>query len=249
MCKVFSTKPYGPTETAALPSFRTEVSRPFEHTGVDFAGPIYYRTSKKEEDKAYVLIFTCATSRAVHLELTRSQTAKEFQQKLNAFITRRTRPRRIISDNAATFRATANWIKTIRKSEELNDYLASQSITWQFNLSKSPWWGRLYERLIREIKKTLYKTLGKTHLTFEQLETVLMDVECHLNNRPLTYVEDELGEGRILTPNTIMWGQNSYVFDEDLEKEELTQYDKRLQQAREHACTRWKKEYIHSLIT
>ena len=138
MCKVFSTKPYGPTETAALPSFRTEVSRPFEHTGVDFAGPIYYRTSKKEEDKAYVLIFTCATSRAVHLELTRSQTAKEFQQKLNAFITRRTRPRRIISDNAATFRATANWIKTIRKSEELNDYLASQSITWQFNLSKSP---------------------------------------------------------------------------------------------------------------
>ncbi len=138
MCKVFSTKPYGPTETAALPSFRTEVSRPFEHTGVDFAGPIYYRTSKKEEDKAYVLIFTCATSTAVHLELTRSQTAKEFQQKLNAFITRRTRPRRIISDNAATFRATANWIKTIRKSEELNDYLASQSITWQFNLSKSP---------------------------------------------------------------------------------------------------------------
>ncbi len=248
MCKVFSTKPYGPTETAALPSFRTEVSRPFEHTRVDFAGPIYYRTSKKEEDKAYVLIFTCATSRAVHLELTRSQTAKEFQQKLNTFITRRTRPQRIISDNAATFRATANWIKTIRKSEELNDYLASQSITWQFNLSKSPWRGGLYERLIREIKKTLYKTLGKTHLTFEQLETVLMDVERHLNNRPLTYVEDELGEGRILMPNTIMWGQNSYVFDEDLEKEELTQYDKWLQQAREHACTRWKKEYIHSLM-
>ena len=208
----------------------------------------YFRISKKEEGKAYILIFTCATSRAVHLELTKSQTAEEFQKKLNAFITRRTRPQRIVSDNAATFRATATWIKKIRKSEQLNDYLASQSITWQFNLSKSPWWGGFYERLIKEIKKTLYKTLGKTHLSFEQFENVLMDVERHLNNRPLTYVEDELGEGTVLTWNIILWGQNSYVLDEDVETEELTQFDKRLQQAREHISKRWRKEYIHSLM-
>jgi hypothetical protein len=76
-CKVFSTKPYGPTETAALPKFRTEVSRPFQHTGIDFAGPLHYRISKNKEGKAYVLIFTCATSRAVHLEATKSQTAED----------------------------------------------------------------------------------------------------------------------------------------------------------------------------
>ena len=137
---------------------------------------------------AYVLIFTCATSRAVHLELTRSQTAEEFQRKLNAFITRRTRPEKIVSDNAATFKATATWIERIRKSEKLQNYLAQQEITWQFNLSKSPWWGGMYERLIKEVKKTAYKTLGNTHLTFQQLEVVIMDIEKHLNNRPLTYV-------------------------------------------------------------
>ena len=55
----------------------------------------------------------------------------------------------------------------------------------------------MYERLIRDIKKTLYKTLGKTHLNFEQLEVAIMDIERHLNNRPLTYVESESGEEQV----------------------------------------------------
>ena len=104
----------------------------------------------------------------------------------------------------------------------------------------------MYERLIKEIKKTLYKTLGKTHLTFEQLDTVVMDIERYLNNRPLTYVESELSEDRVLTPNIVMWGQNSHTFDEDLE--EVGKFEKRLSLVRQHVWTRWKKEYIHSLM-
>ena len=246
-CKVYSTKPYGVNTTAALPEFRTTVSRPFQHTGVDFAGPLKYRVGKKEEGKAFVLLFTCASSRAVHLELTKSQTVEEFKAKLNSFITRRTRPTLMISDNAQTFRATASWIRKIRKNEVLQDFLAKQEIRWQFNLSKSPWWGGMYERLIKEVKKTLYKTLGKTHLTFDQLETVVMDIERHLNNRPLTYVESHLGEDRLLIPNVIMWGQGAYTIDDDTEdEEELRGFEKRLNQARQRAWSRWKREYIHS---
>ena len=93
---MFATKPYGTPTTSALPEFRTEVSRPFQYVGVDFAGPLKVKVNKTKEEKAHVLIFTCAASRAVHLELTRTQTAEEFQRKLNAFITRKTRPERII---------------------------------------------------------------------------------------------------------------------------------------------------------
>ena len=103
LCKVFSTRPYGPTETAALPPFRTECGRPFETIGIDFAGPLSYNISKKEQGKCHFLIFTCATSRAVHLEMTKSHTAEEFQRKLNRFITRGIRRKRIVSDNAAVF--------------------------------------------------------------------------------------------------------------------------------------------------
>ena len=154
-CKVFSTKPYGSTTTAETPSFRIEDGRPFETTEVDFAGPLEYTIIKKERGKCHVLLFTCATSRAVHMEVTKSQTAEEFQRKLNSFIARRRRPRLIISDNASVFKATANWIKKIQKSERLQDHLARDDITWQFNLSRSPGWGGMYERLIRDVKKTL----------------------------------------------------------------------------------------------
>ena len=150
-----------------------------------------------------------ATSRAVHLELTHLQTAEEFQEILNSFITRRTRPRRIISDNATVFKTTAPWIKKIQKSERLQNYLATHEIHWTFNLAKSPWWGGIYERLIQELKKTLYKTLGARHLTFRQLRIVILDIERNMNNHPLTYVERDKDEQQALTPDLTLLGQNA----------------------------------------
>ena len=117
ICKVFAAKPLQGAATVPLLTFQTEVSRPFQHTGVDFAGLLIYKINKSKEGKAYILIFTCAVLRAVHLEVTKSQTATEFQRKLNAFITRRTRPQRMISDNAAVFKTTADWIQRLRRSE------------------------------------------------------------------------------------------------------------------------------------
>ena len=248
-CKTFSTKPYGTTATAALPTFRTESSRPFQTTGVDFAGPLEYKISKEEKGKCYILIFTCATSRAIHLEVTKTQTAEELQRKLTAFITRRTRPERIISDNAQTFKTTAEWIRQIRKSEVLQDFLAKQDIRWQFNLAKSPWWGGMYERLIKDVKKTLHKTMGRANLELEQIAAIVMDVERHLNNRPLTYVESETCEEQVLTPNVIMWGQEAHpIEDIELDGDETTKLRKRLAEKKQHAWQRWKSEYIHGLM-
>jgi hypothetical protein len=88
MCKVFRVKPFGPTRTANLPSFCVQSERPFETTGVDFVGPLTHKAGKKEDAKCYILIFTCVTSRAVHLELTKTQSAEEFKRKLNLFIAR-----------------------------------------------------------------------------------------------------------------------------------------------------------------
>ena len=137
--------------------------------------------------------------------------------------------------------ATAKWIRMIRKSEQLQNHLATQEIRWKFNLAKSPWWDGIYERLIREIKKVFYKTLGKTHLSFAQFEAVVTDIERHLNNRPLTYVESD--------SDSIMWGQQSHLLeDSEEEKEELAKFHRRLVKARQHAWTRLRKEYIHGLM-
>ena len=62
----------------------------------------------------------------------------------------------------------------------------------------------MYERLIKDVKKTLHKTLGRKHLTFEQLEAVVIDVEKNLNDRPLTYLDSDGGKEQVLTPNILM---------------------------------------------
>ena len=49
LCKVFSTRPHGPTETAALPPFRTECGRPFETTGIDLQDPSVARFPRKSK--------------------------------------------------------------------------------------------------------------------------------------------------------------------------------------------------------
>ena len=130
------------------------------------------------------------------------------------FIARRTRPKVMISANASVFKSTATWMKNIRKSERLQDYLARQDINWRFNLSRSPWWGGMYEGLIKNVKKTLYKILGRTHPIFEELEAVVIGVEKNLNNRPLTFLDSDGGEEQELTPNILMWGQNAHPLRE-----------------------------------
>ena len=58
--------------------------------------------------------------------------------------------------------------------------------------------------MIRDVKKILHMTLDRTHLTFEQLEAVVIDVEKNLNNRPLIYLDSDGGEKQVLTPNILM---------------------------------------------
>lgn len=82
-------------------------------------------------------------------------TVEEFQRKLNSFIARTKSLRHIIVDNASVFKATASWMKKVRKSDRLQDNLAREDITRQFNLSRSPLWDGTYERLIKNVKTTL----------------------------------------------------------------------------------------------
>lgn len=90
----------------------------------------------------------------------------------------------MVSDNAKTFQAMKQWLSTLRKDEDLFNYLATRDIEWKFNLSRAPWWGGFFERLIGVMKKSLSKAIGRALLKFEELEDTLLDVETFMNNRP-----------------------------------------------------------------
>ena len=106
-CKRFRAKAYQVPPPGNLPSTRTQGSTPFQVVGVYFAGPIRYRSRPKTESKAYLALYGCSLTRAVHLDLLKSLEAQEFIGSLKRFIARRGRPEVMYSDNGATFKATA----------------------------------------------------------------------------------------------------------------------------------------------
>lgn len=150
---------------------------------------------------------------AGHLDLLPNQRAEEFLRSLKRFIARRGRPERLFSDNGKTFVATAKWLRCAKTDVKLNDWLAKQEITWQFNLSRSPWWGGQFERLIGVEKQSLYKSIRNGKLRWRELEEVILDIEIILNNRPLDYVEGDV-QMLVLTPNVMLSGQPNQLPDQ-----------------------------------
>ena len=94
-----------PTETqkmADLPANRVDPSPPFSYCVMDRFGPFYTKLGRKE-NKRYSLIFTCLSSRAVHLELLEDLTTDAFINGLRCFIAIRGAVRQIKSDQGTNF--------------------------------------------------------------------------------------------------------------------------------------------------
>ena len=68
------------TPTSTLPSFRTEFTRSFSNTGVDFAGPLLYKARGGGTSKSYAAPLTCASKRAMHLRRCKDMTVKDSKQ-------------------------------------------------------------------------------------------------------------------------------------------------------------------------
>ena len=132
----------------ALPSYRSRFCRPYQI-------PIQTEDRKQSLPGAVCMQFDeGSVSRPGEIPGDRRIHRKRF-------IARRGRPGLIYSGNGGTFKAAAKWLKTTQTSEKFNDYLAQYSIQWKFNLSRAPWWGGQFERLIGLFKNAFYKSIGK----------------------------------------------------------------------------------------
>ena len=233
-----------------LPKFREEFSNPFATTGVDFARPLHFKMSKTKMEKAYIALFTCAATRAVHLKLCENLKANCFKRALKEFVARRGVPNLIVSDNEKTFKTTAGWLKKLSLDEDIQCYLAKENIEWKFNLSRAPWWGGFFERLIGITKNALSKAIGRALLTFQELEEILLDIECFMNNRPLAYLDEEF-EQRAITPNILIHGKpTTYSEESDNSLETVNDVSRRiryLKRCRNQLKKRWANDYIKAL--
>ena len=203
--------------------------------------------------KVWLCLYTCSTTRAVHLDLVPDMTATTFMRSFKRFAARRGTPSRMISDNAKTFKTASATIRKILEAPEVKKYFAQLQVEWKFNIEKPPWWGGLFERMIKSAKHYLKKAIGKNCLTYDELLTLVIEVEAVLNSRPLTYVSSEDVE-EPLTPSHLLVGYRimtlpdpSVPDDPDYTPEGLTRRMSHLSKTLQRFWKRWKKEYLLEL--
>ena len=248
-CKRYQATAVNSPPPGTLPNDRVSGESAFEFIGVDFAGPIRYKRGSDREGKAYLALFSCSLIRAVHLELLPNLETSTFIPCLKRFIARRGRPKRIYSDNGGTFIKAANWIRTLRKDEKLQGYLQDHEIQWQFNLSRAPWWGGQFERLIGVVKQAMYKAIGGANLNWNELSEVILDVEVQINRRPLSYVEDDI-QLPVLTPSSFLFQRSNLIPDQEPWREDdknLRKRAKYLKSCKDSLWKRWSREYVNAL--
>ena len=174
---------------------------------MDFAGPLYVKGSRNNMKKSYIALFSCFVTRAIHLELVENLSAPCFLRCFRRFTARRGTPNLVVSINAKTFKTTAKKLRKILNEKVVQDEMRTNNIDWRFNLERSPWWGGMFERMVGSVKRSLRKVIGSARLNFDEMHTVLVEIENILNSRPLSYVYEDDCSAEILTPSHLLYGR------------------------------------------
>ncbi|XP_055634221.1 uncharacterized protein LOC129774500 [Toxorhynchites rutilus septentrionalis] len=174
-----------------LPRTRVTASRPFAVTGVDYWGPLLLRPVNRRSAarKAYVAVFVCFCTKAVHIELVVDLTTAKFMQAFRRFTSRRGFCSEIYSDNGRNFVGVSNELRNFLRSSNYKQAFAiectSNNIKWHFNPPKASHFGGLWESAISSAQKHLFRVLGQHKLDYDDMDTLLIQIEGCLNSRPI----------------------------------------------------------------
>lgn len=244
----------------SLPLDRVNISRPFQVVGTDYAGPFNVKQTRIRNPvitKAYVVIFICFITKAIHVELASDMTTQTFLACLKRFISRRNKPTKIYCDNGSYFKGANNVLKdlydTLNSTDHQNEIINFSNferISFHFIPSYSPVFGGLWEAGIKSIKYHMKRVIGNTVLTYEELYTVIVQIEGILNSRPLTPVSRDTDDMTYLTPGHFLTGAplTSYpelnVMDSSIGK---LSFWKQCTQMQQHFWRQWYKQYLTML--
>lgn len=210
LCRVRKAKPR-PQVHGDLPFERVAAhARPFSYTGLDFFGPMYVTVGRRRE-KRWGALFTCLTTRAVHIELIHTLTTDSAIMCLRRMAARRGWPVTIYSDNGTNFHGADEELRAAERQwrDHLKDFVLFQRTNWKYIAPGAPNQGGAWERLIRSVKTALIATLHERYPHDEVLATLFAEAEATINGRPLTHVPVEPNDMEALTPNHFLLGSSN----------------------------------------
>ncbi|XP_058816901.1 uncharacterized protein LOC131680198 [Topomyia yanbarensis] len=235
---------------------RITAARPFSSTGVDYWGPILLKPPHRRAApaKAYVAVFVCFATKAVHIELVSDLSTAKFIEALRRFVSRRGLCNEIYSDNGRNFVGAANELRQIVRSKDHQQTIArdcaENGIRWHFNPPRASHFGGLWEAAIASAQKHFVRVLGTHTLAYDSMETLLAQIECCLNSRPLVPLSDESTDLEVFTPGHFLTGAALKAVPDidvtDIPFNRLRQWQP-IQKMFQQLWKRWHLEYLSTL--
>ena len=222
-CKRLYATPLG-QRMADFPPERCQPGEtPFTYVGLDLFGPFYVRLGRSTV-KRYGCVFTCFTTREIHLEKLDSLETDTFVNGFVRFVAHRGYSAKLWSDNGTNLvGAQTELAKALRQLDRGKVVATARrhNVEWTFNPPLASHHGGVWERMIHTIRKVLLAVLNTaTRLSDDVLHTVLCEVEGVMNSRPITKCSDDIDDEGALTPNHFLmlkgnfplpWGRWGYV--------------------------------------
>lgn len=242
---------------ATLPTYRTTPTRAFINVGIDYAGPVTLKAALGKFPKmvkAWIAVFVCLTTRAIHLELVTDASTSAFIAALRRMTSQRGMVNQIISDNGTNFVGANTYLKAIIEqiSADSTQLEREFNLTWTFMTPGAPHQGGIYEAAVKSVKHHLIREIGDNTLTYEEYITILKQVEACVNSRPLQPLSDDPTSLNALTPAHFLIGEQLIRIPDEGDFKEvptnrLTRWE-HVQKMIQHFWQRWQDEYLHNLI-
>jgi hypothetical protein len=190
-----------------LPPERVEAGKPvFTYVGIDAFGPLIVKNYRSQL-KRYGCLFTCMTTRAVHIEKLNSMDADSFINAFRRFTARRGAPEKVFSDNGRNFVAAEKEMKKAFQAilPKIKSHVHARCIEWAFIPPVASHMGGAWERMVGLVKRVMKAILTEqVKLNDEILETFFCEIESIVNGRPLTKLSDDVNDPAPLTPNHLL---------------------------------------------
>ena len=173
ICNKVQSKALASPIAPPLPCERMIQNRPFYVTGIDYTGFILIR-DRNQLMKVYIALFTCAVTRAIHLEIVMDNGEIEFMRAFTRFVCRRSYPAIIYSDNASTFCRASLTLQEIANKPRVQEYLTNDKLNWKLITPRAVWHGGMWERMIGLTKNALKKCVGQSVLNLSEIQTLIV---------------------------------------------------------------------------
>ena len=170
---------------------------------------------------------------------------------------RRGRSHNIYSDNAACFKGANNALCELRKmlnsdtfQEETNNFLTTEGVRWHFIPPDSPHFGGLWEAGIKSMKHHMRRIIGNACINFEEMATILTQIEACLNSRPLCQILSDPNDPQALTPSHFLIGGPLMALpDADYSSVPMNKLSRWqfMQRCTQHLWKGWSRDYLHQL--